>query len=59
MEFPAEYFLSFLKYSVENLFFQKLINAFDREIGPDAENAVHFIKINISDFLTNELFKFK
>ena len=56
-----EYFLSFSKYSVENILnkCQKLMNAFDREIGPDAENAVHFIKINISDFLTNELFKFK
>ena len=28
----------------------KLIDAFDREIGPDAENAVHLKKIIILDF---------
>ena len=28
----------------------QLIDAFYKEIGPDAENAVHFIKINILDF---------
>ena len=38
----------FSKYSVENIFFQKLINSFDRVIEADAENVVPFIKkINI------------
>ena len=51
MEYSGRTFLSFSKYSVEIFFFfKKPIDAFDREIWLNAENAVNFIKINFLDF---------
>ena len=45
----TDYFLSFSKYSVGYLDIKNQWMHY-REIGPEAENAVHFIKINILDF---------
>ena len=50
MEYSGGIFLKvFRNILLKTFFFKKLIDAFDREIGSDAENAVHSIKINILD----------
>ena len=56
MEYSGGIFFKFSKYLGENIncisrfCFEKLIDAFDRKIGPDNENPVDFIEINIIDF---------
>ena len=54
---PGECFLSFSKDSVRNNFFSnKIISAFDRVVGPDDENAVHFIKNQYFGFMNHRDF---
>ena len=51
MEYSGGIFFKFFEtFCWKHFFFKKLIDAFDREIGPDAENAVHLKKIIILDF---------
>ena len=45
MEYSGGIFFKFFEtFCWKHFFFEKLIDAFDREIGPDADKAVHFIK---------------
>ena len=52
MEYSGGIFFKFFEtFCWNNFVFKKIIDAFDRKIGPDAENAVHFIKNHYFGFL--------